>query len=118
MDLHICFYQHSYDYLRITNENNQIFGTFCGNKSGHVVIVTGYYARLTFHSDSSVNDIGYKLFFSDFSQGKFLLLNSKEKRDNSPVKKKKKEEISTVRTVLLKKIRQIRTDYTNHILPT
>ena len=78
MDLNICFYQHSYDYLRIANENNQIFGTFCGNKSGQLVIVTGNYARLTFHSDSSVNDRGYKLFFSDFSQGKFLLLTPKK----------------------------------------
>ena len=34
------------------------------------MIVTGQYAVLTFHSDFSVNDDGYKLFFSFVSQGK------------------------------------------------
>ncbi|XP_078353400.1 cubilin-like isoform X21 [Oculina patagonica] len=58
-----------YDYLRITNERNQTFGEFCGVKSGHVVHVTGQYAVITFHSDSSITDQGYKLFFSDFSNG-------------------------------------------------
>ena len=56
--------------MKISNEQNQTFGSFCGFKSGQTVIVTGQYAVLTFHSDFSVNDDGYKLFFSFVSQGK------------------------------------------------
>ncbi|XP_020610007.1 tolloid-like protein 2 isoform X1 [Orbicella faveolata] len=57
-----------YDYLKISNEQNQTFGSFCGHKTGQSVIVTGMYAVLTFHSDGSVNDKGYKLIFSYVSQ--------------------------------------------------
>ena len=68
-NLHI-FCQHRYDYLKISNEQNQTFGSFCGYKSGQNVTVTGQYAVLTFHSDDTVNGKGYKLFFSYVSQGK------------------------------------------------
>ena len=64
------FGQHRYDYLKISNEQNQTFGSFCGYKSGQNVTVTGQYAVLTFHSDDTVNGKGYKLFFSYVSQGK------------------------------------------------
>ena len=56
--------------MKISNEQNQTFGSFCGYKSNQSLIVTGQYAVLTFHSDGSVNDDGYKLFFSYVSQGK------------------------------------------------
>ena len=64
------FGQHRYDYLKISNEQNQTFGSFCGHKSGQNVTVTGQYAVLTFHSDDTVNGNGYKLFFSYVSKGK------------------------------------------------
>ena len=56
--------------MKISNEQNQTFGSFCGYKSGQNVTVTGQYAVLTFHSDGYINGNGYKLFFSYVSQGK------------------------------------------------
>ncbi|XP_022807872.1 CUB and peptidase domain-containing protein 1-like isoform X2 [Stylophora pistillata] len=53
-----------YDYLRITNERNVIFGKYCGVKTGRTVSVTGRYAVITFHSDSSFSGRGYKLIFT------------------------------------------------------
>ena len=57
--------------MKITNNYNQTFGTFCGNRTGEVVYVTsGYYAVVTFHSDVIVKGLGYKLVFSHVPQGK------------------------------------------------
>ena len=56
--------------MKISNEQNQTFGSFCGYKSGQYVTVTGQYAVLTFHSDGIINDNGYRLFFYYVSQGK------------------------------------------------
>ena len=56
--------------MKISNEQNQTFGSFCGYKSGQNVTVTGQYAVLTFHSDGYINGNGYKLFFSYVSRGK------------------------------------------------
>ena len=60
-----------YDYLRISNENNQTVGTYCGNQTGLNVHVTGHYAVLTFHSDGSVTRSGYKLFFLPVNLGMY-----------------------------------------------
>lgn len=65
------FHVHSYDYLRIKNDNNQTIGTYCGYRSGHVVIVTGNVVKILFHSDSSVSRMGYNLSFSDVPLGKY-----------------------------------------------
>ncbi|XP_022777576.1 fibroblast growth factor receptor homolog 1-like isoform X3 [Stylophora pistillata] len=54
-----------YDYLRITNERNVLFGKYCGTETGRSVSVTGRYAVITFHSDGSVRKKGYNLIFSD-----------------------------------------------------
>jgi len=56
----------SYDYLKISNEQNQTFGKYCGNKVGYQVNVTGAYVVLKFHSDSSVTASGYFLSFNAF----------------------------------------------------
>ena len=56
----------SFDYLNITNENNQDFGKYCGSQAGLHVVVTGIEAVITFHSDSSVTRRGYKLTFNVF----------------------------------------------------
>lgn len=53
-----------YDYLRISDENNHTIGTYCGQRSGQSVLVTGRYAVIHFYSDSSVPEGGYELFFS------------------------------------------------------
>jgi len=65
--------------VKIENEYSQSFGTFCGNKTGEIVYVTGQYAVVTFHSDGIINGQGYKLVFSQVPQGKInvscVLLN-------------------------------------------
>jgi len=54
----------SYDYLKIADENNQIIGVYCGQRSGQTVYVTGQYAVISFHTDGSVQERAYQLFFS------------------------------------------------------
>ena len=63
------FHIYRYDYLRIKNDTNQTIGTYCGSRSGHV-IVTGNYVKIFFHSDSSVSRRGYNLSFSAVPLGK------------------------------------------------
>ncbi|XP_022807867.1 bone morphogenetic protein 1-like isoform X2 [Stylophora pistillata] len=58
-----------YDYLRITNERNVTFGKYCGVKTGRTVSVTGRYAVITFHSDTSFSGRGYNLTFSSVNSG-------------------------------------------------
>ena len=73
--------------MKITNEQNQTFGTFCGDKTGEVVYVTGHYAVVTFHSDGIANGPGYKLVFSVVPQGKinasYVLFNKWKIRERS-----------------------------------
>ena len=59
----------SYDYLRISNDNNYIVGIYCWVQSGLNISFTGRYAVLTFHSDGYVTRRGYKLDFSFVSPG-------------------------------------------------
>ena len=54
-----------YDYLRISNDNNYIVGTYCGWQSGLNITFTGRYAVLTFHSDGYA--YGYNRYILDFS---------------------------------------------------
>ncbi|XP_068728356.1 cubilin-like [Montipora capricornis] len=58
-------YTCSYDYLEIENDNGGFYRKFCGSRSGLSVIVNGSYANLTFHSDSSVQNTGFRLLFFD-----------------------------------------------------
>jgi len=77
--------------VKITNEQNQTFGTFCGNHTGQVVYVSGQYAVVTFHSDSIFSGKGYRLKFSSVSQGKgnvSYMLFDKWKIETSQKKKK------------------------------
>ena len=60
----------SYDYLRI-EDHYQTIGTYCGQRSGLNVRVTGNYAVLTFRSDGSLRYRGYHLYFSFLSYGKY-----------------------------------------------
>ncbi|CAH3188850.1 unnamed protein product [Porites evermanni] len=53
-----------YDYLRIVDDNRRL-GTYCGSElSGKVVLVNGNYASITFHSDGSVQFLGFQLTIS------------------------------------------------------
>ena len=54
----------SRDYLEITNEQNQVFGKYCGNKTGQTVLVSGKYALIKFHSDDSLVERGFLMHFT------------------------------------------------------
>ena len=55
----------SRDYLQITNEMNRVFGKYCGHKTGKNVLVSGKYALIKFHSDStSIQNSGFLLKLS------------------------------------------------------
>ena len=49
--------------MKITNENSETFGVICGWRYDTDIIVTGEYARLTFYSDSEVQDKGFNISF-------------------------------------------------------
>ena len=49
--------------MKITNDTNLSSGKYCGYKTGKKVEVTGYYAVITFHSDSSVEEKGFRILF-------------------------------------------------------
>ncbi|KAJ7375586.1 metalloendopeptidase [Desmophyllum pertusum] len=50
-----------YDYLKITNERRQSFGTFCGMNRPSDVIVTGHFVGFIFHTDSFETERGFRL---------------------------------------------------------
>ena len=56
-----------YDYLRITDGNSNIIGTYCGDQTGKSVRVVGTVAMLTFHTDWKVQSRGFELSFSFFA---------------------------------------------------
>ena len=48
--------------MRIVDDDNRTLGTYCGRElSGKVVLVTGNYALITFHSDGSYQYSGFQL---------------------------------------------------------
>ena len=54
----------SRDYLEITNEKDQVFGKYCGNKTGQTVLVSGKYALIKLHSDGSFTERGFLMHYS------------------------------------------------------
>ena len=54
----------SQDYLEITNEMNRVFGKYCGHKTGKTVLVSGKYALIKFHSNSSIQNRGFLMSFA------------------------------------------------------
>ena len=66
----VTLFHCSFDYLKITNENNDDLGKYCGERTGEAVLGTGNYAVLMFHSDTSFQRRGFLLFFTAIPQGK------------------------------------------------
>ena len=58
-----------YDYLIISNEDGQIFGVYCGDRTGKKVLVTGDLVVIKFHSDSSAPRRGFLMTFTAVSPG-------------------------------------------------
>ena len=60
--------------MRIVDDDNRTFGTYCGSElSGKVVLVNGNYALITFHSDGSEQHVGFQLtmLFTENQNGMF-----------------------------------------------
>ena len=59
-----------YDYLKISNDVNETFGTYCGVWTGRTVTVTGNQVVMTFHSDKSVQKKGFIITLTSIPIGK------------------------------------------------
>ena len=60
--------------MRIVDDDNRILGTYCGTElSAKVVLVTGNYTLITFHSDGSAQYVGFQLtmLFTENQNGMF-----------------------------------------------
>ena len=60
--------------MRIVDDENRALGTYCGRElSGKVVLINGNYAFITFHSDFSVQYLGFQLtmLFTENQNGMF-----------------------------------------------
>ena len=60
--------------MRIVDDDSRAHGTYCGRElSGKVVLVNGNYALITFHSDFSVQYLGFQLtmLFTENQNGMF-----------------------------------------------
>ena len=64
-----------YDYLEFADDNNIIFGKYCGHKTGQTIQVAGEYVLITFHSDGSGQERGFSLLFNTTSIGMYNVLN-------------------------------------------
>ncbi|XP_067027374.1 cubilin-like [Acropora muricata] len=65
-----------WDYLRIRNDKGYTYGKYCGVQSGKIVLVTGSRASFHFHTDSSVQRKGFRLYFSTTSLGCSPIVNN------------------------------------------
>ena len=67
----VFFFVLSYDYLKITDENSNEIGKYCGTQfTGSEAFVGGKQALLTFHSDRSHQRRGFVLKFTTISPSK------------------------------------------------
>ena len=58
-----------FDFLKITNENNEVPGLHCGQKNGFEVLVSGEVVLMTFHSDTTYEREGFLLHFTPIPHG-------------------------------------------------
>ncbi|XP_078370324.1 CUB domain-containing protein 2-like [Oculina patagonica] len=57
------------DFVNITNDKDQAFGLFCGQRTGKTVLVTGTSVVIKFHSDFFLEKGGFQLFFTPVPLG-------------------------------------------------
>lgn len=58
-----------FDFLKITNKNNEVPSLHCGQKNGYEVLVTGEVVLMTFHSDAIYEREGFLLHFTPVPHG-------------------------------------------------
>ncbi|PFX15056.1 Leucine-rich repeat-containing protein 15 [Stylophora pistillata] len=57
---------HRYDRVMIANEENHDYGMYCGDRTGHTVLVSGKYVLITFHTDGETQERGFRLLLTAF----------------------------------------------------
>ena len=60
----------SYDYFKIAVDYNLEVGKYCGEHTGKIVVVNGDYAVLTFHSDETDQERGFRVSLTMLQGGK------------------------------------------------
>ena len=55
----------------IFNEHSVKFGVYCGERTGHTVLVNGSYVVIRFYSDKNVQLKGFLLVFTAVQIGKY-----------------------------------------------
>ena len=50
--------------MQITNEQNRVFGKYCGHMTGKTVLVSGRYGLIKFHSENNIQNRGFLMTFS------------------------------------------------------
>ncbi len=63
-----------YDYVEIKNDTNHPFGHYCGERTGHTVLVIGQYAELKFRSDINYVYRGFHLVFTAVPLGEYKIV--------------------------------------------
>ena len=59
-----------FDFLKVTNENDDVPGLHYGQKNGYEVLVTGEVVLMTFHSDAKNEREGFLIHFTPVPHGK------------------------------------------------
>lgn len=58
--------------MKIINDQNHVYGVYCGQKTGQSVLVTGDYAVIIFHSDETDQQKGFLLYFTAVPLGELI----------------------------------------------
>ena len=58
--------------MKIINDQNHVYGVYCGQKTGQSVLVNGNYVVIIFHSDAVDQQKGFLLYFTAVSLGKLI----------------------------------------------
>ena len=53
----------------IFNDQNYKYGVYCGERTGHTILVKGSYVVIRFQSDDAVQHKGFLLFFTAVQVG-------------------------------------------------
>ena len=60
----------------ISNDQNYKYGVYCGERTGHTVLVNGSYVVIRFYSDELDQHKGFLLFFTAVQVSKYRVGHS------------------------------------------
>lgn len=59
----------SFDYVKIIDDEGTVVGKFCGGQTGKILLLTGEFFSITFHSDYNREERGFHVTFTAVSFG-------------------------------------------------